>query len=83
MTALQAELRELEAAVENMRTQSINNSVTAHAEAEAKAQATVDSYRDEMEALRHKNSQLEGMHARLRREKDSAVNEMERITVRK
>ena len=35
-----------------------------------------------MDALRHKNSQLEQVHERLQREKQSAINELDRITVR-
>ena len=50
-------------------------------QAEATARATVDGYRDEMEALRKKNVQLEQVHQRLQREKNTAATELDRITV--
>eukprot|EP00750_Incisomonas_marina_P003152 INCI12864.1.p1 GENE.INCI12864.1~~INCI12864.1.p1 ORF type:complete len:715 (+),score=147.54 INCI12864.1:626-2770(+) len=80
VTALRAELAEIQSAMEEMRSDSISGAVDAQTKAEASAQATIDGYRDEMDALRHKNSQLEQVHERLQREKQSAINELDRIT---
>mgnify|MGYP003885208907 CR=1 FL=1 len=78
---MRSELQDLETAMEDMRSQSISNAVAAQSKAESSARATVDGFRDEMDALRNKNSQLEQIHQRLAREKQSACNELDRITV--